>query len=53
MVISAGFFTLSISGYLGATLSFCKLPEAFSIVLVSEICIFHLEKLFMNLTGAY
>lgn len=50
MVISAEFFTLSISHYLGAT--FCKLPEVFSIVLVSEICIFHLEKLFMNLSGA-
>lgn len=43
----------NISGHLGARLSFCKLLEVFSIVLVSEICIFHLEKLFMNLTGAF
>lgn len=53
MLISAVLFTLNISGHLGARLSFCKLLEIFSIVLVSEICIFHLEKLFMSLTGAY
>lgn len=52
MLISVVLFTLNISGHLGARLSFCKLLEVLSIVSVSEICIFHLEKLFMNLTGA-